>query len=84
MEQFEEGTMFELYENSNEYYVVLRVIKINEENYFFVTPAISENNDVKINPAGLFLLRFDQMTSDVEFVEDEEIISKAIDLAIQI
>lgn len=84
MEQYKEGTVFSLYEDSDDDYIVLKTLNLDNKIYLIVCPVTGEKENLKMDTSKLVLINVDEKTNDIEFVKDEEIIGKAIDMAFEL
>lgn len=79
MEQYKEGTVFEMYEGDDKDYVVLKKTNIENKIYLVVAPLKNKEDNSKIDPTGLLVINVDEQTDDIEFVKDEKIVRQVID-----
>jgi len=79
MEQYKEGTVFELDENSGREYIILKNIIYNEEFYLIVSPVIGDKDNLKMEASGMFVLKVDSNTNNIEFIKDDETIKIIVD-----
>lgn len=78
MEQYKEGTVFELYENDEQEYIILKNINIDGSKYLVVAPVNGEKENLKMEAKKLLLLKINS-DNGIEIEEDEIIIRKVID-----
>ncbi|MBR5227407.1 MAG: hypothetical protein IKV94_02075 [Clostridia bacterium] len=79
MEQYKEGTVFALYENSDQEYIILKNVKSEEGIYLVVSPVLGDVNNLKLDASKSMLLKVDPQTNDITFVKDENIIRSIVD-----
>lgn len=84
MDKYKEGTVFELYDDDDRRFIILKHTEINGVDYLVVTPINDEEEKIKINPTGVLLLRVDKETDDVSFEHNKEIITKVVNTMFEI
>lgn len=78
MNKYQEGTVFQLYEDDDRKFMVVKNVEIDDFIYLVVTPINDHNEKIKINPTGVLLLRINKDTNDISFEHDKEIIKKVV------
>lgn len=78
MEQFQEGTVFELFENDPQEYIILKKLNLDEKIYLVVVPVDGEQDNLKMNTKKLLLLKVNGV-NDIEIEADDTIIRKVVD-----
>lgn len=84
MDKYKEGTVFELYDDDDRRFIVLKHTEIDGVDYLVVTPVNDEEEKIKINPTGVFLLSVDKETDDISFEYNKEIITKVVNTMFEI
>ena len=79
MNQYKEGTVFQIRDGENEEYIVLKNMQIDGELYLVVAPISGEKDNLKLNSKKIVLLRVNSQTNEIEFEDDELIIRRVID-----
>ena len=79
MEQYKEGTVFVLYENDPQEYIILKRVELEEDLYLVVVPVSNEENKLKMDTKKLFLLKVNKGLENIEIECDNEVIKKVID-----
>ena len=79
MDKYKEGTIFSLYEDSDEDYLVLKRSEIDGNIYILVTPVKINEDNLKYNEEKLILLSVDEKTEEIAFETDVDIITKVVD-----
>lgn len=78
MEQYKEGIVFNLYEDDDQEYMILKNINIEGITYLVVVPVHGERENLKMEAKKLLLLKINS-DNGIEIEEDEIIIRKVID-----
>ena len=84
MNKYKEGTVFELYDNDDRKFIVLKHVEIEGVDYLVVTPVNDKEEKVKINPTGVLLLSVDKETDNINFEYNKEIIAKVVNSMFEI
>ena len=79
MEKYKEGTVFELYENDPQEYIILKNVELDDDLYLVVVPVSNEENKLKMDTKKLFLLKVNKELDNIEIERKEEIINNLID-----
>ena len=84
MNKYKEGTVFELYDNDDRKFMILKNTEIEDVIYLVVAPVNDEEEKIKINPTGVLLLRVDKETDDISFEHNKDIITKVVNNMLEI
>ena len=79
MEEYKVGTVFELYEEDQQRYIVLNSLDKDSRIYLLVAPMNDQNGEYKVRYDETFVLCIDKETGEIDYVEDEQIVGEVID-----
>lgn len=79
MNKYEVGTVFELFENDKQEYIILDTYDKDEYVYAFVTTISDKKGTVTADYTNAMLVRIDKNTDEMKIETDEKIIEEATD-----
>lgn len=79
MEKYKPGTVFELYKDDNQEYMIVNNVEKEENVYLLVVPIYNQDGEIKTNYAKVMLLKVNKQTDDIEIESDESIIREVVD-----
>jgi len=82
MDKYKEGTVFELYEDDESQYVVLKNVEIDDSIYLLISQLYGARNNYGINPNQIILINVDKKTDEIAFVNNKDIIRQVVDVAL--
>jgi hypothetical protein len=77
MEKYVIGRVFEL--DNEKRYVVLGITNIDDAKYILVAPTSGDGENVKIDNSRPMVLKVDEESDDVEYIDDVEIVKKVLE-----
>lgn len=80
MEKYQEGTVFELYENDATKYIVLKKVELDGNVYLLISELHGAKNNYGIDPKKLILIHVDKDTDEITFENNKEIIRQVVDV----
>ena len=83
MEKYKPGTVFELYKDDSQEYMIVNNIEKKENVYLLVVPVYNQDGRVKTDYTKVMLLNVNKETDDIEIETDENIIREVIDKTIK-
>lgn len=83
MEKYKIGTVFELYENENQEYLIVNNIEKEKNIYLLIVPVYNVKGKIKANYEKVMLLNVDKETDEIEIETNEKIIAEVVDNTIQ-
>lgn len=78
MEKYKEGTIFELFENDNQNYIILKNVKIDKIQYLVVAPVDGEFDNLNMDPKKMIIVKVNEDDS-IDIIDDENIIGLVIE-----
>lgn len=78
MDKYNIGTIFELYENDNQQYVIINNFEKENNIYLLVAP-VENKEEIKVEYEKVILLNVDKKTDEIKFEVNEEIIAEMVD-----
>ena len=73
------GTVISLYENDDEKYCVVKLIKIDMDNYLILQILDGEEKEIKnIDVDKLYMIKLGKTNEEFEFVKDDSIIEEIL------
>jgi len=82
MEKYKEGSVFELYENDNSEFIILKKAEIENNIYLLISQLYGTKNNLGINSRDMLLIQVDKNTDAMELVDNKQIIRAVIDYAL--
>ncbi|MGN1299426.1 MAG: hypothetical protein ACI4UE_05535 [Candidatus Scatovivens sp.] len=80
MNKYKVGTVFELFENNNQEYMILDTFEKENFVYAFVTPINTDKKGVtKTDYTKAMLIKINKITEEMKIETDERIIAEAVD-----
>ena len=78
MEKYKEGTIFELFENDNQNYIILKNVKIDKIQYLVVAPVEGKFDNLNMNSKKMIIVKVNEDDS-IDIIDDENIIGLVIE-----
>lgn len=78
MEKYKEGTIFELFENDNQNYIILKNVKIDKIQYLVVAPVEGNFDNLNMNSKKMIIVKVNEDDS-IDIIDDENIIGLVIE-----
>ncbi len=78
MEQYEVGTVIDLYDDDPQEYIILSKYEKEENMYMLVAPINRADIEPKINYSEAFVLRVNKETEEPEYEDNEETVKEVI------
>ena len=78
MEKYKPGTVFDLYKDDNQEYMIVNNVEKENRVYLLVAPIYKENEEIKTDYTKVMLLNVDKDTDNIEIETDENIIREVI------
>jgi len=79
MEKYKQGTVFELYKDDSQEYMIVNNIEKEDNVYLLVVPIYNQDGKIKTDYTKVMLLNVNKQTDDMEIVTDESIIREVVD-----
>lgn len=79
MERYKPGTVFDLFENDDQEYMIVNNVEKEDKVYILVVPIYNKDGEVKTNYTKVMLLSVDKKTDDMKIETDENIISEVVE-----
>lgn len=79
MDKYKPGTVFDLYENDNQEYMIVNNVEKEKNVYLLVVPIYKEDGKIKTDYSKVMLLNVDKQTDDMKVETDESIIREVVD-----
>jgi len=83
MDKYQEGTLFQLYENDEQLYLVVSKVELELGIFLLTVPVDNIENNTKIEYSKAILLRVDKENEEISFETDREITSKVIEKTLE-
>lgn len=83
MEKYKIGTVFELYKNDNQEYLIINNVEKEKNIYLLVVPVYNVNGKIKANYEKVMLLNVNKETDEIEIETNEEVIAEVVDRTLQ-
>ena len=80
MEKYKAGTVFELYKDDNQEYMIVNSVEKENNVYLLVVPIYKENEEIKTDYTKVMLLNVNKETDDMEIETDLEIIKEVVNI----
>ena len=78
MDKYKEGTIFELFENDNQNYIILKNVKIDKIQYLVVAPVEGKFDNLNMNSKKMIIVKVNEDDS-IDIIDDENIIGLVIE-----
>lgn len=78
MEKYKEGTIFELFENDNQDYIILKNVKLDDVQYLVVAPVEGNIDNLKMNTQKMMIIKVNEDDS-IDIIDDESIIGSVVE-----
>ena len=78
MDKYKPGTVFELYENDDQEYMIVSNLEKENNVYILVIPVSKGEKTLKTDYSKLMLLKVDKETDDIEIETNKDIISEIV------
>lgn len=78
MEKYKEGTIFELFENDNQDYIILKNVKLDDVQYLVVAPVEGNIDNLKMNTKKMMIIKVNEDDS-IDIIDDESIIGSVVE-----
>lgn len=79
MERYKPGTVFDLYENDNQEYMIVNNVEKQDKVYLLVVPIYNKDGEIKTDYTKVMLLNVDKKTDDMKIETDERIIREVVE-----
>ena len=79
MDKYKPGTVFDLYENDDQEYMIVNNVEKEKNVYLLVVPIYKEDGKIKTDYSKVMLLNVDKQTDDMKVETDESIIREVVD-----
>lgn len=83
IEDYKPGTVYELYENDSQEYIIIDTIEEKENLFFFTAPVIGTKKDLKAYYDKTFLIKVKKETGDLEIEKDKEVVKRIWEMSSQ-
>lgn len=84
MNKYQEGTVFELYENDNKEYVIIKNVEIEKNIYLLVAPVYGEGKNLTFKYNEIILLKVNKDTDEMGFETDEKVVKKVVEMSLKV
>ena len=79
MDKYKAGTVFELYEDDKQEYIIVDNLEKENDVYLLVTPIYNEKGRIKTDYSKVMLLKVNKGTDEINIETDEKVISERVD-----
>ena len=79
MERYKPGTVFNLYENDKQEYMIVNNVEKEEVVYILVVPIYKEDGKIKTDYSKVILLNVNKKTDNMQVETDESIIREVVE-----
>lgn len=79
MDKYKVGTVFELYENDEQEYIIVDNMEKDKWIYLLVTPVYNESGRLKTDYTKIMLLRVHKENEEIDIETDEKVIAEMVD-----
>ena len=79
--KFSQGMVISLYEDDEEQYAIIKVIEIDGEKYLMLQQIEEESEIKELDENKLYVIKVEKNNKDFEFVKDQILLEKIIDVA---
>lgn len=79
MDKYKAGTVFELYEDDKQEYIIVDNLEKENDVYLLVTPIYNEKGRIKTDYSKVMLLKVNKGTDEINIETDEKVISEMVD-----
>jgi len=78
MDKYKVGTIFQLYEDDEQLYVVMSNVELEKETYLLVTPVNQVEKNFQIDYSSVFLVKVNNETENISIETNKEIIKNVV------
>lgn len=79
MEKYKPGTVFDLYENDDQEYMIVNNVEKEDIVYLLVVPIYKEDGKIKTDYSKVMLLNVNKQTDDIQIETNESIIREVVE-----
>ena len=83
MDKYKAGTVFELYKDDNQEYMIVNSVEKENSVYLLVVPIYKENEEIKTDYTKVMLLNVNKETDDMEIETNLEIIKEIVNITFE-
>lgn len=83
MEKYKAGTVFELYKDDSQEYMIVNNVEKDEIVYLLVVPVYKEEGKIKTDYTKVILLNVNKQTDDMEIETNLDIIKEVVNITFQ-
>ena len=80
---FVEGMVISLYEEDDEKYAIIKVVKLDEQKYLLLHQVEDESELKELDENKMYIIKVEENNKDFEFVKDQVLLEKIIDIAFE-
>ena len=79
MEKFKPGTVFDLFENDDQEYMIVNNVEKEDKVYLLVVPIYNKGGEIQTDYTKVMLVNVNKHTDDIEIETNESIIREVVD-----
>lgn len=83
MDKYQVGTIFQLYENNEQLYLIVSNVELESGIYLLVVPIDNEEKNTKVEYAKAILLKVNKETDEITIETDKDITSEVIEKTLE-
>lgn len=83
MDKYKPGTVFELYKNDSQEYMIVNNVEKDETVYLLVVPVYKEDGKIKTDYTKVILLNVNKQTDDMKIETNLDIIKEIVNITFQ-
>ena len=81
--EFTEGMVIGLYEDDDDKYAIIKIVELDNEKYLLLHQVEDEREIKELDENKMYVIKIEENNKDFEFVKDQVLLEKIIDIAFE-